>query len=109
MNEQYEREREERIRQRAYRMWEAEGCPEGRADAHWDKAAELVAIEDNFKFATEPVPSASEFGPTGEPIEPLKAVENLGEFPTAMTDQGDEQPYPSSREESARRAARNAK
>jgi hypothetical protein len=93
MNDREEREREERIRTRAYRLWEADGRPEGRADVHWDQATELVAIEDNHRLTREPILPPAGFGPTGEPIEPLEAVENTGEFPT-MTDQG-EQTFPS--------------
>jgi hypothetical protein len=95
MKEREERALEERIRQRAYRLWEEEGRPQGRDEVHWDKATELVAIEDNQRLATEPLPSPNEFGPTGEPIEPIAAVENIGEFPT-LTDQG-EQTYPARR------------
>jgi hypothetical protein len=83
---------EERVRRRAYRLWQEEGCPEGRADAHWDMACELVAIEDNQKLTLKPI-SAGTHGPAGEPIEPLEAVENVGEFPT-LTDQGEEQVFP---------------
>jgi len=93
MNDREERERQERIRRRAYQLWEQEGCPEGRADVHWDQATELIAIEDNQRLTMEPVVAPG--GPTGEPIEPLEAVENAGEFPT-MTDQG-EQTYPQRR------------
>jgi hypothetical protein len=32
--------RDERIRQRAYEIWEREGRPEGRHDEHWRRAAE---------------------------------------------------------------------
>jgi len=53
---------EDRVRERAYRLWQEEGCPEGRADAHRDMACELVAIE---------------------------AVRNLSEFLT-LTDQGEQ-------------------
>jgi hypothetical protein len=35
------------MRQRAYRIWIEEGCPEGRADVHWEMAIELLAIEEN--------------------------------------------------------------
>ena len=31
-------DREDRIRQRAYRIWEDEGCPDGRDREHWDRA-----------------------------------------------------------------------
>jgi len=35
-------DREERIRQRAYQLWEADGSPEGRADDYWHKAAAQI-------------------------------------------------------------------
>jgi hypothetical protein len=85
---------EERVRARAFRLWQEEGCPEGRADVHWDRARELVAIEDNYRVALKPVDEFSRrLGPFGEPIEEIIAVENEGEFPT-LTDQGEEQTYP---------------
>lgn len=39
-------DREERIRQRAHDLWEAEGRPEGQADRHWSRAAEDLDRED---------------------------------------------------------------
>ena len=36
---------EERVRERAYLLWEREGRPEGRAEEHWRRAAELEAAE----------------------------------------------------------------
>lgn len=87
-------EREDRIRERAYRLWQEEGCPEGRAETHWDKASELVAIEENYKSTLKPNPTGEyENSPTSEPVEPLEAVRNLGEFPT-LTDQGEEPVFP---------------
>ena len=34
--------REQLIRERAYVLWEHEGCPDGRADVHWCMAAEQI-------------------------------------------------------------------
>jgi hypothetical protein len=34
--------REQLIRERAYVLWEQEGCPDGRADVHWSMAAEQI-------------------------------------------------------------------
>src|SRR5215467_10537421 len=93
---------EDRVRERAYRLWVEEGCPEGRSDAHWDKARELVAIEDNQKLATRPARRGDE---TGEPVEPIESVENTGEFPT-MTDQGEEQAAPRRRASAPRTSSR---
>jgi len=89
---------EERVRQRAYRLWVEEGCPEGRSDAHWDKARELAAIEDNRKLATKPVRGEG----SGDPVEPIEAIENAGEFPT-LTDHGEEQAAPKRRRAAAPR------
>jgi hypothetical protein len=83
---------EERVRERAHRLWQQEGRGEPLGQRHWDMARELVAIEDNQKLATKPLPREGASGPSGEPIEPIEAVENLGEFPT-ITDQG-ESAYP---------------
>jgi hypothetical protein len=38
-------DREERIRAIAYALWEEEGRPDGRAEAHWLRATELVDAE----------------------------------------------------------------
>lgn len=82
-----EAEIERRIRERAYRIWEEEGRPEGRAEDHWEQAKMIIALEDTQKTMLKPIQE-----PQAEPIE---AVENLGEFPT-LTDQGEEQSYPTS-------------
>ncbi len=34
--------REQRIRERAYSMWEVEGCPEERAEQYWNRAQEMI-------------------------------------------------------------------
>lgn len=94
MNDEAERQLQERIRKRAYRLWQEEGQPEGQADTHWDKATELVAIEDNQSLAMEPIPQPGDLSDSGEPIEQAATMRNLGDFPT-MTDQGEEQTYPS--------------
>ena len=88
---------EARVRERARRLWQEEGCREPLGERHFDMARELVAIEDNQKLATKPLPREGATGPSGEPIEPAEAVENLGEFPT-ITDQG-EYSYPPRRKE----------
>jgi hypothetical protein len=95
------REIEARIQVRAHELWEREGSPEGRADAHWDMAKEQIAIEDNQQNLTLPNPVAEghEYADGTEGAEPLLAVENLGEFPNALTDQGEDRAYPMSREQ----------
>ncbi len=36
---------EERIRERAYHLWEQDGSPEGKADEYWDKALKQIEAE----------------------------------------------------------------
>lgn len=38
-------DRERRIRERAYRLWEQEGRPEGRHEHHWTQASQEVGDE----------------------------------------------------------------
>lgn len=87
---------EQRVRDRAYKLWQEEGCPEGRAEVHWDKARELVAIEDNIDLTLKPIARPSALGPYGEPVEPIAPALNMGETPT-LADQGEEQTLPQRR------------
>ena len=93
------RDLDARISERAYNIWQQEGCPPGRSQVHWEMARELVAIEDNQSLATKPNPLVDDIRRdplTGEPVETLEAVANQGEFPT-LTDQGERQTYPTVR------------
>ncbi len=40
-------DRERRIRDRAYQMWEEEGRPEGREHGHWHQAESEIDAEDS--------------------------------------------------------------
>ena len=44
---QADAEREERIRERAYQLWEEDGAPDGRAEEYWHRARQL--IDDDSK------------------------------------------------------------
>ena len=55
---------EERIRQRAYYLWEASGRPQGRDHEFWAQARELIAAEDR---AILPVPPPSQHAGGGAP------------------------------------------
>jgi hypothetical protein len=37
---------EHHIRERAYHLWEADGCPEGRAQEYWARAKALIDEEN---------------------------------------------------------------
>jgi hypothetical protein len=46
-------QREQRIRERAYQLWQEDGAPEGRADEYWHRAQKL--LEDEAQSGS-PVP-----------------------------------------------------
>ena len=39
-------EREQQIRERAHRLWEEAGCPEGRDNEFWERAERALDEED---------------------------------------------------------------
>jgi hypothetical protein len=83
-------EREQRIRQKAYLIWQEEGCPDGRAGDHWELAAALIAIEEreasadkaddenkenkDAHKANEVADKDQDAGSFREPAEPTKPV-----------------------------------
>jgi hypothetical protein len=91
------RERDNRIRERAYHLWEADGRPNGRAEEFWERARELIAIEDT------PVSREMPVGPGGDSLvhetraDEASLQDNLGEFPGRMTDQGERRQTPMTR------------
>jgi Protein of unknown function (DUF2934) len=72
---------EERIRQRAHKMWVDEGRPDGKEESHWSLAKMAIAFEDARGEMLRPVEE-----PRPEPIE---AWVNQAEMPT-LTDQGEQ-------------------
>jgi Protein of unknown function (DUF2934) len=97
---------EQRVRQKAKNLWEEAGRPASGVEAYTDQARELVAIEEHQKdtllptgvqprdaVEDDPIASDDVLGPEGEPVEPIIAVLNEGEFPT-LTDQGEGEQVP---------------
>ncbi len=100
-------EHETRIRERAYFLWEADGCPEGRADEFWERARELIGMEDSAGAGLLPNPMTRGEPAAGDVVDEAELQENLGEFPSLMTDQGDRQETPMAKKAPARgRASR---
>jgi Protein of unknown function (DUF2934) len=101
---------DERIKRRAYEIWEREGRPEGRGGDHWKLASEELAIEDNQRQALLPNPSGGgdDTASRGEPVEPLLSVESQTEG-IAPAGQDDAQPAPYKRTRSTRASAGGAR
>src|SRR5208282_5674090 len=49
-------ERELRVRERAYHLWEADGKPHGRDVEYWQRARELVSTEEGAVSGLRPDP-----------------------------------------------------
>jgi Protein of unknown function (DUF2934) len=87
-------EREHRVRERAYHLWEAEGKPNGRDVEFWERARALIAIEDSAGAGQLPNPQTHPESVRETGVEEAEIQENLGEFPDGLADQGDVQPTP---------------
>jgi hypothetical protein len=87
-------EREHRVRERAYYLWESEGKPHGRDVEFWERARELVAMEESAGSGQLPNPQKKPNSRRETGIEEAEVQENLGEFPDRLADQGEVQPTP---------------
>jgi hypothetical protein len=72
--------REERIWERAYRIWEEEGPPEGRQEEHWRRAE--IEVEDSRSRTLSPrgtpeIPEAAAPG-APPPIDAAKPARKRG-------------------------------
>jgi hypothetical protein len=92
-------EREARIREKAYHLWEGDGCPHGRADEFWERARELVGMEESAGAGLLPNPMTQHERIPGVTVDEASIQENLGEFPGRLTDQGDWRQTPMTKEE----------
>ncbi len=88
--------RHTRIRERAYHLWEADGRPHGRQDEFWERASELVGMEESAGAAELPNPASLPGADPdrAQPIEEASIQENLGEFPDRLSDQGERKATP---------------
>ena len=95
--------REHRVRERAYQLWEADGKPYGRDVEYWERARELIAMEDSADSGLLPNPQSHPVAPRESGVEEAEVQENPGEFPDRFADQGEVQPTPTARRSPARR------
>ncbi len=90
---------EQHIRARATRLWRDDGSPKGRMDEYLERARELQAFEDHPGAALLPNPMTQHHGEVvpEQPVEEAELMENLGEFPGLLSDQGDRSTVPMTR------------
>ena len=87
-------DRDHRIRERAYHLWESEGKPHGRDLEYWERARELIGMEESAGSGLLPNPSTVTESPRETGIEEAELQANLGEFPARFADQGEVQVTP---------------
>ena len=74
----------ERIAKKAHELWEAEGRPHGRDQAHWDEAKEIIALQDSEPSTLMPASTGVD-----EPVEEKTvSLDNEGEA-AGLTDTGE--------------------
>src|SRR3954452_11264318 len=101
-------EHEQRVRERAYHLWEADGKPHGRDVEFWERARELIGMEESAGAGLLPNPESEPESVVETGVEEAEIQENLGEFPGPLTDQGEEQATPSPVKRRARTLAKPA-
>ncbi|HTI82594.1 MAG TPA: DUF2934 domain-containing protein [Acetobacteraceae bacterium] len=89
--------REVRVRERAYHLWEADGRPHGREREFWERAEEIIGMEENPAAGRLPNPMARSAPIPGVTVEEADIQENYGEIPGRLTDQGDRPATPKPR------------
>lgn len=77
-------DREQRVRQRAYEIWQAEGCPPGCEQEHWDRAEREVAGEQPTGAK-----GSDATAPGGEQAKPKRKASGTGKSAAAT---GETQP-----------------
>ena len=89
--------RQQQIRERAYHLWDADGRPHGREGEFWERASELIGMEESAHAGELPNPATLPGADPDrtQPIEEASIQENLGEFPDRLSDQGERASTPS--------------
>ena len=87
----------QRIRLRAYHLWEADGQPDGQDLEYWERARELDAMASH--------PGAALLDPDAvQRVDEASLEQNLGEFPDRSSDQGEHRSTPMTRAETDKAA-----
>jgi hypothetical protein len=100
---------EHRVRERAYLLWESDGKPHGRDVEYWERARELIAMEDSAGSGLLPNPETVRDSPLETGIEEAEIQENLGEMPDRLADQGEVKATPAPKRKGRARPKKPAK
>jgi hypothetical protein len=90
-------DREQRVRERAYHLWEFDGKPHGRDVEYWERARELVGLEESAGNGHLANPQKTPDSRRKTGIHEAAVQDNLGEFPNRLADQGEVKPTPATK------------
>lgn len=65
-------DREHRVRERAYQIWEEEGRPQGRDAHHWQQAAAEFADAGQKKTSPDPLEARAAGAPEASAAKPIR-------------------------------------
>jgi hypothetical protein len=99
--------REARVREVAYQLWEADGKVHGRDLEYWERARELVGMEESAGAGLLPNPQNHTESIRETGVEEAEIQQNLGEFPDRFRDQGEVQQTPLPKRAPRRRAKKS--
>lgn len=91
-------ERDAMIREKAYHLWEAEGRPDGRDNDFWERASDLVGMQQSAGSGQLANPVTQDNPMPRMIVEEASIQENLGEFPDRLSDQGEFRQTPMTKE-----------
>ncbi len=83
-------DRQQRIRQRAYELWEEEGYPHGQHERHWDQATRDVEAQGDGGQVTATEAELAASGSLGS--EPVLHDGLVGDLSGLASNQNDEKP-----------------
>jgi len=87
-------DREQRIRERAYHLWAAEGKPHGRDVEYWERARALIGTEETAVSPKLPDPPTQSASARDTSIEEPASQSAPGVFPDPPAGQGEVKPTP---------------
>jgi hypothetical protein len=87
-------DRDHRIRERAYHLWEMDGKPHGRDIEYWERARELIGIEESTASGLV-TQAASASASRGQPrVEGATVQEDIGDPSDRLIHQGEVKTIP---------------
>lgn len=92
-------EHEQRIRERAYHLWEADGKPHGHDVEYWERARELIGMEESAGSGLLPNPQTVPNSPPEAGVH-----DELGASPGGVADPGEVKKTPAAKRPARARA-----